>query len=648
MRTSENSAAASERASTLVGSDSEMRGTNTGDEDDTEFGGETLYDSVRTRTTRSASGARDHRIETIFDESPPARKFGGILMRENNLLTNHFTDAELFYHEQEDIIEEDESVATPVRTIRSDRADDGSPVNRRLHLRARSRSPLPCRSPIPSSPPEMPKPLSLGTLEYDDDLMEEDEESRWSCLDEEEPFPELSMRDDWGIEEVATPLAMTKTSPLLVATGNTPISRLDADFTRDFKRDTKKSSIFDWSEHTQDKSPGNHSPPRPRTVHGKKDTDHRGSRSVGRRAPSALHVRSQSVPVVPDVSGKREAVVTNKFGTWGVGSKGVSEDWDDDFDFGDNDDTTGTEDREEKRVDSGVVMHIPQTIRERQANVVNNIGLVKEFGMLVEELKMLRARAVHLGLFEDDGPLHDISDEIDGVIELADQDTDDLSIPRRLSPPSSPGFDQIAFNEPSDTAPGSEIRATIARRCVSGNDIVESTIIPVGTRARRATVLSSDGSVFGTPIVNQTQNHTTMTSDDTSHRNATRPRKDSEAIARSVIEALKRGKSSNPKSHSLQPVPSNQRIPFDTTTLSRIVPLVTGLVRRVKQQIREAEKLDLSRNSSPIPSAAPADPPLTNIFRNPSRPRATSASALSDAFQPIDEMTTQIQVMTVM
>ena len=205
IRISENSIAASERASTLVVSDSEMRGTNTGDEDDTEFGGETLYDSVRTRTTRSASSARDHRIETIFDESTPTRKLGGIFIRDNNQLTKHFIDAEPFYHEQEDIIEEDESVATPVRTIRSDRADNGSPVNRRLHLRVRSRSPISSRSPIPSSPPELPKPLSLGTLEYDDDLMEEDEESRWSCLDEEEQFAELSARDDWGIEEVATP-----------------------------------------------------------------------------------------------------------------------------------------------------------------------------------------------------------------------------------------------------------------------------------------------------------------------------------------------------------------------------------------------------------------------------------------------------------
>ena len=649
MRASEISAAASERASTLVGSDSEMRGTNTGDEEDTEFGGETLYDSVRTRTTRSASGARDHRTETIFDESPPARKVGGILTRDSNQLTKHFTDVEPFYHEQEDIIEEDESIATPARTIRSDRADDGSPIARRLHLRVRSRSPLPSHTPIPSSPPEMPKPLSLGTLEYDDDLMEEEEESRWSCLDEEERSAEFSAMDDWGVEEVATPLAMTKTSPLLVAAGNVSVSHFDADLTRDSRRDTMKPSIFDWSEHTQEKSPGNRTPPRPRTVHGKKDMDHRGSRSVGRRAPSAVHVRSQSVPVVPDPSGKREAVVTNKFGTWGVGSKGVSEDWDDDFDFGDDNDQTSKEDREEKRVDSGVAMRIPQTIRERQANVVNNIGLVKEFGMLIEELKMLRARATNLGLFEDDGPLHDISDEIDGVIELADQDTDDLSIPRRLSPPSSPGFDQLMFEGSSNATAAPEVRATLARRCVSGSDVVESMVTPVSTRIRRATLLSSGGSVFGTPTVSQTQNRVTMTSGNTpSNGTVIRPRKDSEATARSIMEALKKGKGSNQKSLPLQPVPSNQRIPFDTTTLSRIVPLVSGLVRRVKQQIREAEKLDLSRTSSPIPSAAPADPPLTNIFRNPGRPRATSASALSDTFQPIDDVTTQMKVMTVM
>lgn len=648
MRASEHSAAPSERASTLVGSDSEMRGTNTIEEDDTDYGGETVFDSVRTRTTRSASGARDYRIETIFDESPPARKAGGFLTQHSIPLTKTLPDADTYFHQQEDIIEEEEGLATPVRTIRSDRADDGSPVARRM-LGKRSRSPLAARLSIPSSPPELSKPLNLGKLEYDDELPEEDEESRWSCLDEEdEELDDAATPDDWIVEQVATPMALTRPSPFLIAAG-TPTSATMPDLTlgtaRDSKRDTI-TSLFDWSEHPPDKSPGNRTPPRPRTVHGKKDTD-RGSRSVGRRAPSALHVRSQSVPVVPNVADKREVIVTNKFGTWGVGSKGVSEDWDDDFDFGDANAVMDKDDREAKRIDSGMAMRIPQTIRERQVNVVNNIGLVREFGLHVEELKTVRARAMSLGLFEEGGPLHHILDEIDGVIELADQDTEEFTVPRRASPTSSPNFDHTAFNNIAERPPTSEKRGR-SRRCVSA-DISEPKVTPIVPRNRRRTLLTSDNGILSSPASQASSQLITTSTTTPTNIIGHRPRKDSEAIARSVIEALKKGKSSKEKSLALKPVPTNQRIHFDTTTLSRIVPLVNGLVRQVKEQIRKVEKLDLSPTSSPDPTASPTDPPLTNIFRNPGRQRATSTPRLSgEGFRPIDEMTEQMKVMTVM
>jgi hypothetical protein len=415
---------------------------------------------------------------------------------------------------------------------------------------------------------------------------------------------------------------------------------------RDPKRNTI-TSLFEWSEHPPEKSPGNRTPPRPRTVHGKKDTDHRGSRSVGRRAPSALHVRSQSVPVVPNLSDNREVVVTNKFGTWGVGSKGVSEDWDDDFDFGDTNAVNAKEERDERRIDSGIAMRIPQTIRERQVNVVNNIGLVREFGIHVEELKTVRARAMSLGLFEEGGSLHHILDEIDGVIELADQDAEEFTVPHRSSPQSSPNFDTSTFTDPVNGPPTSEPRGR-ARRWVSA-DISESKDTPLASRNRRKTLLSSENGVLSSPASHASSQFTTTSTITPTNVTTTRPRKDSEAIARSVIEALKKGKTNKENTLKLQPVPSNQRIHFDTTTLSRIVPLVNGLVRQVKQQIREAEKLDISPTSSPIPSASPTDPPLTKIFRNPGRPRATSTPRLSgEGFRPIDEMTEQMKVMTVM
>lgn len=147
-----------------------------------------------------------------------------------------------------------------------------------------------------------------------------------------------------------------------------------------------RATIFDWAE-AQPSPSHNNSPPRPKTVHGKKDPEGRGSRPPGRRAPSGMHARSHSVPVVPDVDGARNSTVANKFGTWGVGSKGVTEDWNEDFDFEEVTLELPKDIVEDKRIDSGHEMFIPKSIREQQHNVVANIGLLREWGLLIEELK---------------------------------------------------------------------------------------------------------------------------------------------------------------------------------------------------------------------------------------------------------------------
>lgn len=75
VRASRDSMAPSEQASTLVGSsDNEVRAVGSADEVADDLRSETLYDSQRTGANRSVSGgARGPRIETIFDESPPAK-----------------------------------------------------------------------------------------------------------------------------------------------------------------------------------------------------------------------------------------------------------------------------------------------------------------------------------------------------------------------------------------------------------------------------------------------------------------------------------------------------------------------------------------------------------------------------------------------
>jgi hypothetical protein len=629
LRPSNYSTTPSEQISTLVGSEIDhLRGMNLADDSDVEVGSDSAFDSVRTQGARSSSNIRTTRIDTIFDQSPRTRNTKTALqdILPAGML---FSDRDANRRKSQDIIEEEESIATPVRTVRSDRADDGSPIARRLK---KSRSPLPLPLTLPSSPPDIAKPLSLGTLEYDDPVMEDDEESRWSCFEDDESESN-SDRDDWATDEqAATPLSSRKGNPLFVPTSSSSASATPQQFDLDPKKESK-NNIFDWSEHPADKSPGNHSPPRPKTVHGKKDTDGRGSRTKGRRAPSGLHVRSQSVPVVPDLAGKRETFITNKFGTWGVGSKGVSEDWDEDFDFGEPAPLVASSgERDEKRIDSGVVMHIPQVIREQQANVVNNIGLVREFGILIEELKALRGRAASLGLHR--GLDADLWVQIDSMIDLADQEAEDPAISQRHSPPSSPGFDMTAFDELPEV-PTKDRSRRISGRSISGRHQVVSTVTPTKPKKNRKSVLPIDNDVFSGPTGNATRGQNTTPTSNI----ITRPRKDSEAIARSVIEALQKRNNVADPTLSLRPVPSSKKVPFDTTTLRHIVPYVNSLVRKVKEQLREAEGFNLSRGPSPgsdSPHNSQSDPPFSQLFRDHS------------PSQNHDELNKKMKMMTVM
>ena len=70
----------------------------------------------------------------------------------------------------------------------------------------------------------------------------------------------------------------------------------------DIASERPRSTLFDWAEPpTHDKYDGDGSYSyRPKTVHGKQELDVRGGRSASRKGPIPAHVRSQSVPIVPD------------------------------------------------------------------------------------------------------------------------------------------------------------------------------------------------------------------------------------------------------------------------------------------------------------------------------------------------------------
>jgi hypothetical protein len=595
VRASRHSMAPSEHASTLVGSsDNEVRALGSGDDEDADFQSETLFDSLRTGATRSTSGgARGPRIETIFDESPPAKP--RVTALRDLLPPGSFGEHTINgVAGHQSIAEEEESISTPVRTVRPERSLQDSPSYSRTHS-----APL-FPSTISSSPPSMPKPLSLGTLEWDSRAGEDDDSSRWSLeeADAEDPWVDLPT-----VSHTATPVSLRRQSARLLASGTASKPTTPQHLTAEFGDRDARSSIFDWSEQQiADKNSGNHTPPRPRTVHGKKDADRRGSRSVGRRAPSGLHARSQSVPVVPDPTGKRSTVVTNKFGTWGVGSKGVTEDWNDDFDFSELNEVPVAEGGSSPRVDSGTAMVVPKSIQEQQNNVLANIGLLREWGLLIEELKEHRVRAIALGIVE--GPHSGMWEEVDAMIDLADQEADHEGVPH-TSPPSSPGFDEDAFEDPAASPSHGRGRHQSAS---PDEDLTKNPAL--SARSRRKSILPPNYGIFApqsSPIPPKPRFDTPATHD--IKVITTRPRKDSEAKARSVIEALQKRSSIYESIPDAPPTPS-KKVPFDTATLRRIVPYVSGLTRKVKDTIRDAEGLYSSPSASPMHE----EPPFSRMF----------------------------------
>ncbi|OAL50665.1 hypothetical protein IQ07DRAFT_566781 [Pyrenochaeta sp. DS3sAY3a] len=564
VRPSRHSMAPSEQASTLVGSsDNEVRGVGSGDEDDADFQSETLFDSLRTGATRSTSGgARGPRIETIFDESPPSKVRVTALrdLLPPGSFGEHTMNGAAGH---QSIAEEEESISTPVRT-----------------------------------------PLSLGTLEWDSRAGDDDDSSRWSPDEDEleEPWVDLP-----AVNHATTPVSLQRQNPRLLSSPSSKTTAPQHHLAAEHGDRDARSSIFDWSEQQPaDKSSGNRTPPRPRTVHGKKDADRRGSRSVGRRAPSGLHARSQSVPVVPDVTGKRSTVVTNKFGTWGVGSKGVTEDWNDDFDFSElNEDLAGEASDSSPKLDIGTAMVVPKTIQEQQNNVLANIGLLREWGLLIEELKEHRIRAIALGIVE--GSQSGMWEEVDAMIDLADQEAGHEGVPR-LSPPSSPGFDEDAFEEMPGPSPSNGRRR---RKSGSPSEDVGKSPAQID-RTRRKSILPPNHGIFApqsSPIPPKSRYESNKATD--KKIIVTRPRKDSEAKARSVIEALQKRRSTHEPVSDAPPTPASKKVPFDTATLRRIVPYVSTLTRKVKDAIRDAEGL----YSSPGTSPQHEEPPFSKIFQ---------------------------------
>jgi hypothetical protein len=576
-----------DRASTLVGSDYETKGFLSGDEDDTDFQSETVYDSLRSGATGSL---RSHNtpLDLMFDESPPSLS---IHSKNKRLSIHEMLVNGGFQEGNTRIVEEDEGMSTPVKGSRTSETPvqlgtvefDGAE--------------------FPSSPPS----FSLATKDFGRlSLDEEEEDEDWTRDDE---------IADLG-SQLSPPSSMNsrKVSPTL-RTALADVTYSGSVNGNSVPTERPKSNLFDWSEPSSAEKLDLLGNSRPKTAHAKQIADGRGGRTIGRRGPSALHIRSQSVPVVPDVAGQRDlSRLTPKFGTWGLGAKGVSEDWDNDFEF-ENPDADEMDDGDSNLETSGML--VPPAIQASQANVVGHVGQIREVCLLVEDLKRLRLLAKEKDLL--DGPSAPLWKEAEGIIALAVPDEEDPT----LSPPGSPTsivFEQeMSDNKYHESGPDAEdVSRPDAPFEVLNRHGRPTGFVYDGNTVRRRSVFSSDDDIFGAGALNSPLTRDNLRPPSVSPRHSSmrsiKSNKSSSEVARSVMETMHQHRATSDPLMKELASESTNKMPFDTTSLRDLVHRASVLSRTLADLIRKADGGLASPEVSPHRDSSPA---FTRVFTDP-------------------------------
>jgi hypothetical protein len=480
------------------------------------------------------------------------------------------------------IAEDDENMSTPVKRPLPAR-DDGlqTPVR-----------PSTTESDFLSSPPS----FCLDTREFSRSSLEEEEDEDWTM--------------DWTQDGDNTDVDTQLSPPSSIVNSRRVSSSFKAalaDMTYSNENsplglERPKSNLFDWSEPlTVEKIDAMGNSPRPKTAHVKHMADGRAGRAIAKRG----HIRSQSVPVVPDNTRQRDSSkLTPKFGTWGLGAKGVSEDWDNDFDF-DNSDAD-----EEKHVameNSGML--IPDTIQASQATVVGHVGQIREVCLLVEDLKRLRLLAKEKGLL--DGPSAPLWKEAEGIIALAAPDEEEPA----LSPSNSPSAIEFSFDASDDKAYDFPENDDWYLKQKSPLEESDGNSRPGGfayssRTVRRRSIFSPDDDIFGAGL--STSPNENMFPPPTSPRPSSI--KSSAEVARSVMETMHQHRAISDPLLKEMSAQSANKMPFDTTSLRDLVQRANVLNRTLSEVIRKADGHVQTPEVSPHRDSSPA---FTRVFTDP-------------------------------
>jgi hypothetical protein len=560
-----------ERSSTMNSSD--MEGRDFGDDDDTDFRSDTMFDSIRTVASGRMRNVETP-LESMFDDSPPSTA--------GNNRTKRLSIQEILgrsWDGDDKIMEEDEGAPTPVRSSHE--------PNATFHARRDSSEPR--FSYEPTSQEISLASRDFSRLSLDDDLDDDWAKDDDMALSNHLSPPSNSIRS----RDVSPNLKMALAS--ISGNGSPEAHHSDAN------NDRPLSNLFEWSEAAvHDKLDADGQSPRPKTVHGKQEMDVRGGRSATRKGPTAAHVRSQSVPVVHDPSENAKSA-TAKYGTWGLGKK--TEDWDDDFEF----EESPAVEKEGKPAEKTLTMVVPASIQAAQPSVKAHSGQIRELSLLVNDLKRLCRHGRDLDMLG--GPQAGLWKEAEGIIALAspdedamdgmdiDSDTGDFDVSTVGERFADDGFDAESLDKVED--------AFDARDLV----VSKTAVIRERHSGRRRSVFSPDDDIFGGSWPAPEDHALPERPRTPDNTNTTVNGSDVNVVVRSVMEAMQNRSASDPL-HS-----GGGKLHFGTNSLKALVKRAGDLRDALSDIVRRADPIAQSPVRTPRHDPSPA---FTRVFTDPS------------------------------
>ncbi|EFQ98881.1 hypothetical protein MGYG_01895 [Nannizzia gypsea CBS 118893] len=566
------SVTASDPASTVPGSDNDTRIFSSGEEDETDCHSDTIFDSYPTRATssnKSTSTPRGPRIDTLFDKPDDVT----VTPKQQQQPQNYYPDE----------LHLSSSVVSSVRK-RSDLVVLDALGHNNGSLRHASSSEAAVRRMSPSPKTVITGPSQRASRKssyFPAPSADSAEKLRFFAETSDDDY------DDDDDDDDDFPMAL-----------NSPPHSRSAITLSKASEAGSRMSVFDWSEQQKPSKDGDSAGYRPKTAHEKNLLDLRGGRSTARSAPNTLHLRSQSVPIATKEStGQKDAGFPLKFGTWGLGNKGPSEDWDGDFDFEDSDDQPFPGSLANGKCSTSS-MKVPQAILDRQESVHGQYGLVQELTVLVEELKRLQAQAKALNILE--GQSGELWKEAQGIINLATLEEDD-------DQPRSNGCSSRHQRQ----------RSSSATTFDSGNFGLEASPEPMPMATKQNSNESQGQGKQSSPLPGKEN------ADPSANINATfplskKPRRESSVRARSVLDNIHhlRELHNGNSTASLPTHDSQQRFAFDTQSLRDLVVRAGAITRSLKDIVRKAEGVYVPSDTNYLTP----DPPFSQIFVHPSQP----------------------------